>query len=83
MAKDNRLMSSPVRGGTQLIRDEVLRLAPWRSSHPWAWTLLSAGRDRSETIIERSSQPFGEINFDVKKRRVRGGLSTLPPFHHA
>jgi hypothetical protein len=64
MAKDNWVLSSPVRAGSQLVRNEVLRLAPGRSSHPWAWTLL--GRDRSETIIERSSQPFGEINFDVK-----------------
>jgi hypothetical protein len=62
----NSVLSSPVRAGTQLLLDEVLRLAPERSSHPWAWTLLSAGRHRSETIIERSSQPFEEFNLDAE-----------------
>jgi hypothetical protein len=80
MAKDSRVSSSPVRVGAQRVLDDILRLAPERSSHPWAWNLLSAGRPASETIIERSSQPFADFNFEVKNVESEANFQRFRPF---
>lgn len=48
------------------MREATRHLAPRASSHPWAWARPSRSERRSETLIERVTRPFEDMDLMVE-----------------
>ena len=57
---------SQVRAACGLLQEATRHLAPRASSHPWAWARPSRSERRSETLIERVTRPFEDMDMVVE-----------------